>query len=199
MVLAVAALLFQFGPIFQALPAAIPATPAAAAAAADAREPKSPDTTSLNTSMNAKLDPDLSAAHFEKDSASSAASSSAPSFHPAPITSAQNSQSLASIRIPAFEPRNKIRSFEPSQCRRAALGWRWLLWSTAQRHLMLTQHAMQSRAGPPKPIPSCGLSCIRRVSTRRFRWGRFCSTSFRGKCSAARTVMFATCGGCRNR
>ncbi len=94
MVLAVAALLFQFSPVSLALPAAVPAHPAAAAVA--------------DTPLNANLTPDLSSAHFAKNSTSTAEpSSSEPSsaggLKPAAIESAQNLQSLSGIRVPAFD------------------------------------------------------------------------------------------------
>jgi hypothetical protein len=94
MVLAVAALLFQFSPVSLALPAAVPAHTTAAAVA--------------DTPLNANLTPDLSSARFTKNSAptadpSSSAASSAGGLKPASIESAQNLQSLSGIRVPAFD------------------------------------------------------------------------------------------------
>jgi hypothetical protein len=153
MVFAVAALLFQFTPIFQALPAAIPATPAATASAADAREPKYPDTP-VNISMNVKLTADLSSAHFEKDSASSTASSSTRSFDPAPITSAENSQSLASIRIPAFEPakQNPIIRAESTPSRRTWLALAFVEHGAAAFDAYSTRDAISRGATEADPI-----------------------------------------------
>lgn len=94
MVLAVAALLFQFSPVTLALPAAVPAHPAAAAVA--------------DTPLNANLTPDLSSAHFAKNSTptaepSSSEPGSAGGLKPAAIESAQNLQSLSGIRVPEFD------------------------------------------------------------------------------------------------
>jgi hypothetical protein len=153
MVLAVAALLFQFASVSHALPAAIPAQPAAAASAAEAREPNTPDT-SLDTSMNAKLNPDLSSAHFEKSSASSAEPSSTGSFKPAPLTSAQNSQSLASIRIPAFEPakQNSIIRAESVPSRRAWLALAFVEHGAAAFDAYSTREAISRGAVEADPI-----------------------------------------------
>lgn len=100
MVLAVAALLFQFAPITQALPAAIPTHPAAIAAAP---EPKSPEP-SYDTPVNTNLTPNLSTVTFAKNSVASAepnsaATTSAGSLKPSPIESAENTLSLSNIRL----------------------------------------------------------------------------------------------------
>jgi len=121
MVLAVAALLFQFSPVSLALPAAIPAHPSPAAIA-EAREPKSPDP-SFDTPMNANLTPDLSSVHFAKNSTSStepssAGANSAGGLKPTPIESAQNLQSLSGIRVPEFNPAKEnhiIQAERPSR------------------------------------------------------------------------------------
>jgi hypothetical protein len=99
MVLAVAALLFQFSPVSLALPAGIPAHAAAAAA---------------DTPLNVNLTPDLSSAHFAKNSAptaepNSSAGSSVGGLKPAGIESAQNLESLSGIRVPEFDSAKENR------------------------------------------------------------------------------------------
>ena len=184
MFLAVAALLLQFAPVPQAVASAPEVSAATIASSEThlptATDPTAADTASappsstIQTIDNAnvrpqedgtrllaflepddtKLVPDLGSAHFKNKTLFSTESSSTNPLDPSRATFAQNSQSLSTIRIPAFEPskQNGIVRAEYPGSRRAWLGLSLIQHGAAAFDAYTTRAAISQGAVETDPI-----------------------------------------------